>query len=141
MEEETLAGESLKLAEFLNDPAVSIVAHCTKTPIPLDSGLLTLDDLDESTFGGYEPIPITQWDILPGEDEIFGEAVSSPLTFEVGAESTPELVCGLFLTIQRDADPAKLMQVFPLEVPISMEAVGRTFSRQVRLFSVDETAV
>lgn len=139
MEEDELSGESLSLFQNLNNPAVSIVAHLAKSPIDPELDSIALEDLVECNFVGYAPIPITDWNVFEGEAPDLGEALSPMLEWVAGEDVATQPVTLVYITMQTPGNPIVMLDSQIVTPHFQMDAEGRTFARQYRLYSFDPT--
>lgn len=132
---EVFSGEAAVLDAQLQNPAVHIVAHLSRSPIPADEGQIALADIAECNFPGYAPIRLVNWAVTPGDDDGYAYAVSEEITWESSVIVTPQEATFCYLTTVAGEGPIQLISIMKAEEKIVFDKEGRKFSCSFTLTS------
>lgn len=134
MPTDTVQGAHLE-AE-LSNPALTIVAHLAKSPIPVDADSVPLEGIVECDFPGYEPKVLTDHYIDVFDDTTYAEAFFPEVEWQAEDVVTPQLVTAVYVTLEMDGVGIVLNNISILETPLVIDTPGQTISRN---FSVMAT--
>lgn len=123
---EPIPGGNLEaLADALADPLLQIVAHLAQGPIGQQAIPVSLIGLQECTFPGYAPIPLTADLDTAWETDSYGEMGPQRLQFIAGAVVVPQRVSHIYYTYQHDNDAPSLLSCVAFDNPITVDTPGQ----------------
>lgn len=137
----TLTGELAILKEWVDEPTREIVAHLAKNHIPTDAESITLTDLVECDFSGYEAQRLTEWDPVSFDDELYGEVVGLAEFVADEDVAGPQAICVAYLTIKEGDNPVKLLWPIPVPKPVIIGNPGETYGFEFRISSANLDSV
>lgn len=134
-------GETANLYDLLTAPNVAIVAHLAKNDLSAQVGPLNLALMQEADFPGYAPIPMDPYTFIDPTDDLYGEAKSRPLRFASdNTLTTPQALYALYITQQVGNDPPTLVNHFPFDQAVLVEAPNQNVGYEATIASAANAA-
>lgn len=128
-----MVGEQTVLQYLLNSSTKHLKVRLSKNPLPALLTGVVLTDLVECDFDGYASILDPPFDLITDTDTGIAEGLSFPLVWTAGLAITPQMITGMYTTLQDGSGPELLFDVQRVGLGYLMNTPGQTFGRKLRM--------